>query len=76
MNKSILNDIRFLIVDEQSTTSPISMGRSDRIEISVSVPQLNIQFDLNQSANGQTRLLLMLVHNKLRVWDQNDIYIS
>lgn len=54
----------FILVDEQT---PIPMDKKERIEISVSVPQLNMKFDLNQPVNGQTRLLLMLINTKLRV---------
>ena len=67
MNRSKIYHRRLFLVDEQTATSPISKGRSDRIEISVMVPSLNLQFDLNQSANGQTRLLLILINNKIMV---------
>lgn len=53
-----------MLVEEQT---PILIDKNDRIEISVSVPQLNMKFDLNQPVNGQTRLLLMLINTKLRV---------
>lgn len=53
-----------ILVDEHT---PIPMDKRERIEISVSVPQLNMKFDLNQPVNGQTRLLLMLINTKLRV---------
>lgn len=53
-----------MLVDDQTH---ILMDKKDRIEISVSVPQLNMMFDLNQPVNGQTRLLLMLINTKLRV---------
>lgn len=67
MNRSRTFFKVYYVEGEQSATSPISKGRGDRIEISVMVPSLDLQFDLNQSANGQTRLLLIMIKSRIVV---------
>lgn len=53
-----------------SVASPmgVSSGLANRINITVSVPALELTFPVNQPINGDLRLILVIINRKVDVW--------
>ena len=53
-----------------TVASPLGVpsGLVNRINITVSVPALELTFPVNQPVNGDVRLILVIINRKIDVW--------